>query len=230
MALYSGLDQRIFEEEEENPYDRRSLLDQMEPGGGGGTTGQGLPYGERQVGGETNINQMVTNPMKTSGFAEPKMTTKGGNVLSGWDATKWGDPAHQTPKYVVGRIMSEGDTTTEEGRAAIYERIKAAYPDAVYNGKDRLSIPSLGLTDIDIYGNASGGEFRPTWQDPRDAGGDAGRPSGYYGPNTAKWGNAVGASLAPDDWDTFDTLQQRLIEILGGAPLDRNALMAQMRK
>jgi len=229
LALYSGLDQRIFEEEEENPYDRDALLNQM-GGGGSATTGQGFMPGEQDPNQTTNINQLVTRPMKTSGFAEPKMTTKGGNVLAGWDATKWGDPAHQTPKYVVGRIMSEGDTKTEEGRAAIYERIKEAYPDAVYNGKDRLSIPSLGLENIDIYGNASGGEFIPTWQDPRDAGGDTGRPSGYYGPNTAKWGNAVGASLAPDDWDTFENLQQRLIEILGGAPLDRNALMAQMRK
>jgi hypothetical protein len=221
LALYSGLDQRIFEEEEENPYERDALLSQM--GGGSGTTGQGFESGERDPNAPTTSYQ-------TSGFAPPKTTTTGGNVLSGWDATKWGDASHQTPKYVVGRIMSEGDTKTEEGRAAILARIQEAYPDATFSGKDRLTIPSLGLANIDIYGNASGGEYTPTWQDPRDAGGAGSRPSGYYGPNTAQWGNAVAATLAPDDWGTYEDLQRRLVEILGGAPLDRNALMAQMKK
>src|SRR5262245_20678775 len=44
----------------------------------------------------------------TGGYAVPGYVSQTYNpqAVSGYDPAKWGDPNHQTPKYVVGRILS----------------------------------------------------------------------------------------------------------------------------
>src|SRR5262245_52032940 len=44
----------------------------------------------------------------TGGYSKPGYISQNYNqqAVSGYDPAKWGDPLHQTPKYVVGRILS----------------------------------------------------------------------------------------------------------------------------
>ncbi len=99
---------------------------------------------------------------KTSGHVMPKFTTsKAGATPLGWDAGKWADPMHQTPKYVVGRIMSAYDLKNPEQRGQAISEIQQAYPGTTFNGKDRLTFPGGGV--VDIFGAAGAGEYRPQW-------------------------------------------------------------------
>ena len=42
----------------------------------------------------------------TDGYPMPRITqTPQAGAMPGWDTSKWSDPNHQTPKYVVGRIL-----------------------------------------------------------------------------------------------------------------------------
>jgi hypothetical protein len=100
----------------------------------------------------------------TDGFAKPGYTAGSfGNAPAGWDATKWQNGDHQTPKYVAGRIMAEaGDLRDPANRAKVLANLQAAYPGTTdVNGKDKVNIPGVGV--VDIFGNATGGEFRPQW-------------------------------------------------------------------
>lgn len=107
----------------------------------------------------------------TDGYATPSFTASNfGNAPSGWDQTKWTDPNHQTPKYVVGRILaSNGDLRDANARNTAIEQIKQAYPGAQFNGKDKISIDG-GRSWVDIFGGASAGIYSPAWQSEEQGG------------------------------------------------------------
>lgn len=92
-----------------------------------------------------------------------------GPAPAGWDAAKWDDPGHRTPKYEVGRILSCYPHTPEGLRQALPE-IQKLYPDAAILGSkgDKLSIPGVGVIDV-ILASGEGGK---AWQWlPVDSGG-----------------------------------------------------------
>lgn len=97
----------------------------------------------------------------TDQFAAPQYQANRANehAMPGWDQTKWADPNQQTPKYAVGRILSQFPTTGAGLSAAIPE-IQKAYPGTTFDGKDKLNIPGVGTIDV-LVGAGEGGK---AWQ------------------------------------------------------------------
>jgi hypothetical protein len=142
----------------------------------------------------------------TEGYQAPQhLPASVGNVMPGWDATNWNDPNMQTPKYGVGRILSNFPGTLGGLKQAMPEIIKA-YPGTTFDGKDKISIPGVG-DDIDVLINAVDGDDNSGsgFQWPSE-GGDAG-------------GAAAGAGAGPS-----------LIDATGGASNqgDVQAIIAQL--
>lgn len=124
------------------------------------------------------------------GFNAPQhVAANPGAAPPGWDANKWNDPNHQTPKYVVGRILSQFPTTVEGATQAAAE-IARAYPGTTFNGKDKLTIPGVGTFDI-LRGASVGGQGFQFNQlsgpngEPVDGGGGGRGPTGLGGFNPA---------------------------------------------
>jgi hypothetical protein len=87
----------------------------------------------------------------------------------GYDPEKWANQEHQTPKYKVTRILTSfGDLRDEGNRNRAIQALMEAEPGTQYNGKDKIMLPGSGEGRgvwIDVFGNASGGEYRPQWID-----------------------------------------------------------------
>ena len=99
-------------------------------------------------------------PLNTDGYAAPAFLPKAsGGAMSGWDQTKWANESHMTPKYGVGRILSNYQPTVAGLGQAITE-IQRAYPGATFNGKDKITIPGVGTFDV-LQGASQGGQ---AWQ------------------------------------------------------------------
>lgn len=145
---------------------------------GGNQQGSQGPMGQvPQVDQDVNKSQEPTNQTSgdtskydTDGYATPGYVPKNvGNAPPGYDPAKWADPNHQTPKYVVGRILSSnGDLKDPANRNKAIEDIKLAYPGTQFNGKDKISIDG-GKSWVDIFGGAGAGIFSIAWQ-PDNAG------------------------------------------------------------
>jgi len=158
-----------------------------------------------------------TTGFKTSGYANPAfLAPNPGAVLPGWDATKWADPLHQTPKYAVGRILSQFPTSIA-GLTSAFAQIKQAYPGATYDGKDKITIPGVGT--IDVLVGASQGGTGWAWQDSAAAQGQgAGSvgPAGLTLPSHLAMDNTfqpVGG-VAPNQQDIQAVIAQILAQIL----------------
>jgi hypothetical protein len=73
-------------------------------------------------------------------------------------------------------MAEAGDLRDPANRAKVLANLQAAYPGTTdVNGKDKVHIPGVGV--VDIFGNATGGEFRPQWL-PEEVGGAAAAPAG----------------------------------------------------
>lgn len=148
-------------------------------------------------------------------------------ALPGWNQEKWDNPDHQTPKYVWGRIAAaHGDLRDPANREAAVNALLAQFPGATFNGKDKVQIPGFSMP-IDIFGNATGGDFTPQWLDlaveqAAGAGGAAGGAAGAAGASGAA-GGAGGAGGGWSSWTSSTTgapnpnaalYQQRIMELL----------------
>lgn len=139
---------------------------------------------------------------KTDGFAQPKYTApKYGQTLNGWDAVKWSNPNHQTPKYVVGRILSNYPDNVG-GLTAAMGDIQKAYPGAtILDGgrSGKISIPGVGVVDVGVAFGAGGGHGW-AWQ-------AEGAPQG----GTATTGTTTSANGVPNTaTDPTLSLQQQI--------------------
>jgi hypothetical protein len=116
-------------------------------GGGGGYIPGG--YAPPQAG-----------PADYNGYQAPRIAVpQGGSAMPGWDQSKWTDTAHQSPKYVVGHILSQFAPRTSNMQAVV-QAIAQAYPGTRLIGDDKISIPGVGETDI-LQSAGSGGK---AWQ------------------------------------------------------------------
>lgn len=175
-----------------------------------------------------------TSKWKTDGYAAPKYTASNfGNAPAGFDATKWGSAEHQTPKYVVGRIMQEaaggtGNLADPAKREAAIAKVLEAYPGAVYDGKDKITFPDGGT--VDVFTGSSAGQYGIAWQPLTEAGGVP-IPGAGGMPQTNIGGQATSTSAvnALTQQNTYDELLRRLQGILGAPSQDNEALMALMR-
>jgi hypothetical protein len=67
----------------------------------------------------------------------------------GWDAGKWANLTHQTPKYVVGRILAKYPPTPDGLTQALPE-VQQAIPGTTRVGDDKLQIPDVGIVDVGL--------------------------------------------------------------------------------
>jgi hypothetical protein len=150
----------------------------------------------------------------TNGYAPPGYTAANPySAPSGWDATKWADPNHQSPKYVVGRILQEASGGTgalrdQAQRDAAIAKILQAYPGAKFDGKDKVTFPDGGV--VDIFGGAGAGQYTAAWMPvtgpggaalPQGGGGMAQSPQGWtlpYPQAGGDLGNANPGGLNPN--------------------------------
>jgi hypothetical protein len=104
------------------------------------------------------------------GYAKPNYIAENyGNAMAGWDQTKWANADHQTPKYVVGRILAESGAPNRENLARAAERIAEAYPGSTFNGKDKVTIHGVGTIDL-LTNSGSGQNMQWAWQTEDGAG------------------------------------------------------------
>jgi hypothetical protein len=135
----------------------------------------------------------------TDSYAAPQHTAeKFGNTMAGWDATKWNNADHQTPKYAVGRILSNYKPD-QAGFDSAVEEIKKAYPGSSTDGKDKITIPGVGT--IDVRTGASIGGTGWAWQPMEEGGG--GGPQGQNAPLLSAIQQTVGM---PDMQTLMDML------------------------
>ena len=160
---------------------------------------------------------------------------------AGWDQTKWANPSHTTPKYVVGRILS-GYPDTPEGLQAAMPQIQQAFPGATMAGRDSINIPGIGIVDVGV-GFAQGGGQGWAWQPDSDmAGGAGGTGSGSAGSYGGDMGNDLKTAIArlmnpnqnPMDspvytqaMRAYDTTAQRGMESQRNAIAERMAASGQ---
>lgn len=190
---------------------------------------------------ETTPKPQDTTQWDTDGYGKPGYTaTHYGSAPAGWDPTKWADPNHQSPKYVVGRILVEaGDLKDPAKRNAAIENIKKAYPGAQFNGKDKISIDG-GKTWVDIFGGAGAGQFTPAWMPDEGGTGEATTqttPSGTdysqtSGLDASNYPPEMQAALNGGVVPTDNTYFMKLLETMKdrtGTP-DRKALLTLMKQ
>ena len=104
-------------------------------------------------------------------------TTPGGlpPVLPGWDAVKWADPAHNTIKYVSGRIFAKyqpSDWLNPTTRDQILAELRGAGLNPTVVGDDSIDFND-GYGPIDVVQGAGAGGQAWQWL-PRNAAGGAG--------------------------------------------------------
>jgi hypothetical protein len=136
---------------------------------------QGLPPSWWQQGGGGGgpmPGNVTPGNMNTDGYRPPQFVAQAaGGPMPGWDASKWNDPGHQTPKYVVGRILSHFAPRTSN-MAQVVQAIAQAYPGTRQVGAGDISIPGIGTTDI-LQSAGAGGK---AWQFLGSSGGGGGGP------------------------------------------------------
>lgn len=111
----------------------------------------------------------VPSGWDTHGYSTPAYTTgTPGSTLLGWDPNNWANANMQTPKYVVGRILSQYNPTSPDDVSKMVAEVQRAYPGTTWDGKDKLTIPGVGT--IDIIAGAGGANPSWAWQDTAAAG------------------------------------------------------------
>jgi hypothetical protein len=166
----------------------------------------------------------------TNGYAKPGYAVAGSpQAPPGWDQAKWANTAHQSPKYAVGRIMSQYPQTTEGLKQAMPEIIKA-YPGAVQTGEDTIKIPGVG--EIDVV-KAGGGFW---WGPETDANGNPIAKSGGGDGGDSAANLAAGYNIGGDaaDSSTISKLIAQLGKIggvrgKGGVISARDAVLNNLR-
>lgn len=105
----------------------------------------------------------AAQPANYDGFAAPgyqaSTATYNFGKLGGWDEAKFNDAAHQTPKYVLGRILSNY-ADTPQGLTQAMGDIQRAYPGSqlLDGGKSgKVLIPGVGIVDVGVGFGSGGG-------------------------------------------------------------------------
>ncbi len=89
-------------------------------------------------------------------------------ALPGWDVNNWNDPNMKTPKYVAGHIFADYEPTIE-GLKAAWPEILKAFPNAKFDGKDKVDFGD-GYGYIDVLRNAGGAGGAWQWLPPGSQG------------------------------------------------------------
>lgn len=141
------------------------------------------------------------------------------NALPGWDATKWNDPNHKTPKYVIGRILAKYPPS-----AAGLQQAKAeieATGLARVTGHDTITLaPGVegGGHLVDVGQNFSSGQNMAWWWGDTSATPQGGAGGGAGAPGTTMPGPM---SNDPAGGGYSDTIRRMIEQLLarGSAPV-----------
>lgn len=107
----------------------------------------------------------------TNGYDAPKYQPTGPTgPMAGWDAGKLADTSHQSPKYAVGRILSEAGAPSVENLDKAFARIEEAYPGAQRMGRDKVRMPDGGVVDV-LTNSGAGENMGWAWQPETGPGG-----------------------------------------------------------
>jgi len=140
--------QSIANSEEARAYQQRRAQ-QPPPGAQQTQPGYGPP-GQMQ-GTVREMPRLPSDPRgwNTDNYPKPGWVAQNpaGHPMPGWDRAKWANPNHQTPKYVIGRILSQYAPRTENMDAVVAE-IARAYPGTRRTGSGDITVPGIGSTDI----------------------------------------------------------------------------------
>ena len=163
----------------------------------------------------------------TDNYARPQYTVAArGPAPPGYNQEKWANPLHQTPKYVVGRILQQFAPRTETVDAAVAE-IAKAYPGAVRVGSGDVKIPGVGIMDILVGADVGGKRWHA---------GSAGGGGGAKGAGGGKGGGVPGiTAYDPSDLTSSSALADIIKSIQGisgggrNLATNRDALMAVLQ-
>ena len=138
--------------------------------------------------------------------------------MPGWDQSKWTDTSHTTPKYTVGRILSQY-APGSAGLQSALPAIQAAFPGTTLVGTDKINIPGVGLIDV-------GGNFNDSTQGNENWwwGADSGS-SASAAPAAAQTSPASAASygggVAGAGGGAFgDQIRAMVLKLMGQSPTD----------
>lgn len=201
------------------------------------------PYTPAQHGGDYTVPAGVTTttpngipnsptipppPAPVAKPAPPAATTNYSSTApAGWDQGKWANAEHQTPKYAVGRILSQY-TPSPEGLQSALAEIQALFPGTKILGTDGLYIPGVGTIDVggnfndDIQGNENwwwGAELDANGNPYPDAGG-AGGAAGGAGAGASGLSGGAGGTGSGSMQTGYDGLVQQLQQFINQSPVD----------
>jgi hypothetical protein len=109
-----------------------------------------------------NLLQGTSAPASSTGTTTPQTPVTNPTLADlppcppGWNQEKWVNPNHNTPKYVVGRILWRYPPTPA-GLINALPDVQRAIPGTKQVGDDKLDIPGVGLVDVGISFGAGGG-------------------------------------------------------------------------
>jgi hypothetical protein len=166
--------------------------------------------GQSQSGAWTPSSIYDLSKWDTDNYAAPQWMPDAYNQQTpgGWEQTKWSNPNYLSPKYAIGKILSNYPANVN-GLKAAFEDIKRAYPGAEWDGKDKIRLPTLGPGWIDVgqaFSKLQEGQYGPdvvtSWQWITDDGGAGGGGGGGTGGTGGGYGN-VGAGNIQGLLDQF---------------------------
>lgn len=198
---------------------------------GGMYTGTGVPAPSTQNPWSSAVKQLkVGAPAPSYAPSAP----------SGWNQAKWSDPSHTTPKYTIGRILSQFPDTPA-GLQQAMPLIQQAFPGATLAGTDSVNIPGIGIVDVGV-GFSQGGGQGWAWQPDSEQGGaggagasGAGGAGGAYGDEIrakisalmGQSGNPMDSPVYQNSMRAYSTEQQRATESERNAIAERMAASGQ---
>lgn len=153
--------------------------------------------------GNTNYEQGIKNSPEAQQYAR---TGQGGNYWNpgaapeGFDATKWQDRAHQSPKYTAGRILAAGGSLEQAAQAigaTVLDRTRMRLPSGEIIDTRRDEEGANALQWLVMGGDGGG-----------NSGGNGGGNSGGYGGSNSGGSSPSAAGSAFSDpvtsqWEQF---------------------------
>lgn len=174
-----------------------------------------------------------TTPGTTSAAPAGTSATPGQytGMLQGFNMDKFNDPNKHDPKYDFARIAADYPPTPD-GLKQMASDPRFAAAGYKFVGDDKIQVPNGSTIDVGLSFGSGGGKGW-AWQpvsgpDAAESGGGgpAAGPQGTSGSYTG----ALGINgLVPTDTGFYNTLQQKIADILGGNQVfDRDALIQQL--
>lgn len=167
-----------------------------------------------------------TSAWDTDGYPKPGyVPTSFGEAPRGRNPQKWNDPNHQSPKYVVSRILAEQGPPSREQVIRALPNLQKAYPGTTFDGKDKLTIPGVGTVDVlTASGSTDPNQVRyNSWNPILDKDGNPSKHARNAQGNPALMrsailGSGMASPIPTNDSDYSARLMQQIMQALQADP------------